>query len=46
MAADAALETAHKLILKPVIEQTEFILDRQDRERYLHRLEAAEALEN
>lgn len=43
VAADAALETAHKLILKPVIEQTEFILDRQDRERHLRRLEAAES---
>ncbi len=39
VAADAALETAHRLILPPVIEQTEYELDRQDRERHLRRLQ-------
>ncbi len=39
VSADEALDTAHKIILKAVIPQTDFILDRQDREMHLRRLD-------
>lgn len=40
--ADEALVLAHKLILRAVIDQTDFILDKQDREMHLQRLEELE----
>lgn len=40
--ADEALDLAHKMILRAVIDQTDFILDKQDREMHLQRLEELE----